>query len=317
MRRADVLAVHSLDHVAFDVPDLDQARRFYEAFGLEVEPDGDHANVRAEGDPRPWLVLRRGSSPRKALRWLSFGAYADDMPALMARLEARARRVGPPDADHGDGYFYEAPHGVVIEVRAASKRTPDLPEAVDSVPRRGVRGAPLRSAKPRVRPKRMSHALLFTPDIAESVRFYTEVLGLRLSDDAGAVAFLHAPHGSDHHLVAFAKGRGSGLHHVAWSVSSFDEVGLGAMQMADQGYSRGWGIGRHVLGSNYFHYVRDPWGSYCEYSFDIDHVPAGFDWVASVQTPDNGFYLWGPAAPDDFTVNYENVEEAPPERDRT
>lgn len=38
------------------------------------------------------------------------------------------------------------------------------------------------------------------------------------------------------------------------------KIGLGAKQMADEVYTRGWGLGRHVLGSNYFHYIRDPWG---------------------------------------------------------
>ena len=44
------------------------------------------------------------------------------------------------------------------------------------------------------------------------------------------------------------------------------------------GYAAGWGFGRHVLGSNYFHYVRDPWGSYCEYSAGMDYVPCGVNW---------------------------------------
>ena len=39
--------------------------------------------------------------------------------------------------------------------------------------------------------------------------------------------------------------------------------------MADQGHGKGWGLGRHVLGSNYFHYVQDPWGRFAEYSCDI------------------------------------------------
>ena len=30
--------------------------------------------------------------------------------------------------------------------------------------------------------------------------------------------------------------------------------------MPDKGFADGWGLGRHVLGSNYFHYVRDPVG---------------------------------------------------------
>jgi catechol 2,3-dioxygenase len=55
-------------------------------------------------------------------------------------------------------------------------------------------------------------------------------------------------------------------------------VGLGATQMADRGFASGWGLGRHVVGSNYFHYIRDPWGSYSEYSCDIDYIPKGCDW---------------------------------------
>jgi catechol 2,3-dioxygenase-like lactoylglutathione lyase family enzyme len=83
-------------------------------------------------------------------------------------------------------------------------------------------------------------------------------------------------------------------------------AGVAAMQMADAGHVRGWGFGRHVLGSNYFHYIRDPWGSYCEYSHDIDYVPANGNWEARRVSPENGFYLWGPVPPDDFAFNYES-----------
>src|SRR5690348_17699301 len=51
-----------------------------------------------------------------------------------------------------------------------------------------------------------------------------------------------------------------------------DDIGLGAEFMRSHGYEKGWGVGRHVLGSNYFYYVQDPWGSWTEYSFGIDFV---------------------------------------------
>ena len=105
------------------------------------------------------------------------------------------------------------------------------------------------------------------------IRFSQEILGLRLSDHSGdLIAFLHGAHGSDHHLVAFAKSHAAGLHHSSWDVGSIDEVGRGSEQMRNAGHGRGWGVGRHVLGSNYFYYVRDPWGSYAEYSHNIDYV---------------------------------------------
>jgi hypothetical protein len=63
------------------------------------------------------------------------------------------------------------------------------------------------------------------------------------------------------------------------------------MQMAAAGYDRGWDVSRHVPGSNYFFYVRDPWGSYAQYSCEIDYVPAEIDWPSQSFTADNGFYL--------------------------
>jgi hypothetical protein len=75
--------------------------------------------------------------------------------------------------------------------------------------------------------------------------------------------------------------------------------------MIELGYRNGWGFGRHVLGSNYFHYVRDPWNSYAEYSFGIDYVPIGTTWPAGDHPPDDAFYVWGPDSPANFGTNYE------------
>ena len=112
-------------------------------------------------------------------------------------------------------------------------------------------------------------------------------------------------HGSDHHLVAFARSSGVGMHHCSWDVGSVQDIGLGAMQMAKKGFVAGWGLGRHVLGSNYFHYVQDPWGSWSEYSADIDFVPATTDWASADHPGEDSFYLWGPNVPEDFVRNYE------------
>ena len=97
-----------------------------------------------------------------------------------------------------------------------------------------------------------------------------------------------------------------GHHHFSWDVGSVDEIGIGATHMLEKGFDKGWGLGRHVLGSNYFHYVRDPWGSYSEYSADIDYVPATCDWQGGDQPPDDSFYAWGPNLPEDFVHNYES-----------
>jgi catechol 2,3-dioxygenase len=88
-------------------------------------------------------------------------------------------------------------------------------------------------------------------------------------------------------------------------VRNVDEVGLGMEQMYHAGYRKGWGVGRHVIGSNYFYYAQDPWGSFTEFSYDIDFIGADTDWPAGDYPPQDAMYLWGPAVPEDFIHNYE------------
>lgn len=90
-------------------------------------------------------------------------------------------------------------------------------------------------------------------------------------------------------------------------MASIDEIGIGAAHMADMGYTRGWGLGRHVLRSNFFHYFQDPWGSFAEYSADIDYIAARQSWPAKQHRPEDSLSLWGPEPPDYFIVNQETL----------
>jgi catechol 2,3-dioxygenase len=172
-----------------------------------------------------------------------------------------------------------------------------------------LQNAPNRSKAHQVQPRRLAHVLIFVTDISRTINFYRDVLGLRLSDRSGdLVAFMHGIHGSDHHMIAFVKSDGPGLHHLSWDVGSINDIGVGASHMAEKGFAYGWGLGRHVLGSNYFHYVRDPWGSYAEYSCDIDYIPVDHNWKDRDQPAEDSFYLWGPNPPEDFAHNFEVVK---------
>ena len=61
--------------------------------------------------------------------------------------------------------------------------------------------------------------------------------------------------------------------------------------------------------TNYFHYVRDPWGSFAEYSCDIDYIPKSQQWVAGNHAPEDSLSLWGPEPPDYFIANHEGATE--------
>ncbi|WP_213958774.1 MULTISPECIES: VOC family protein [unclassified Variovorax] len=312
-RRAGVVAVHSLNRFVFSVPDLDEAERFYLAFGLDVRRIADRIDLHTWGHPHAWgSVFESGAAKR--LEYLSYGIDEADLPAWRERID-RHGIAGPAHRlSKGGGLWLRNPDGTPLQLVVAPKVSPSEKSQAtarsDAAPGQGA--APTRSVVRQVRPRHLSHALFFTPDVQRMVEFSSRVLGLRMSDHSGdVIAFMHGPHGSDHHLVAFAKSHAPGLHHSSWDVGSIDEVGSGAEQMRAAGHDQGWGVGRHVLGSNYFHYVRDPWGSFAEYSHDIDFVPHDLEWPAADHPPHDSLYVWGPPVPGDFITNHEPVPGAP------
>ncbi|WP_027531650.1 VOC family protein [Bradyrhizobium sp. WSM3983] len=305
-RRPGELGVHSLDHFALTVPDMEKARAFYEAFGLDARSEGNALGLQTFNGLQRWGLLIEG--PTKRMHHLSFGVFEDELDLFKRHVESvGVALLDPPAGIPSNGLWFRDHDGMLIELRAAPKTSPDAKSSgqFQSSPP-GVAGAPKRSQSPFIRPTRLAHCLLFTRDVPSAVSFYSRVLGLRLSDRSGDdIAFMHGIHGSDHHLIAFARSNAPGLHHCSWDVRSLDEIGLGAMQMVGKGYRDGWGLGRHVLGSNYFHYVRDPWGSYSEYSCDMDYIPVDQNWIAGNHDAEDAFYVWGPNPPQDWTHNHE------------
>ncbi|MFM0156463.1 VOC family protein [Paraburkholderia sediminicola] len=298
-------SVHSIDHFALNVPSIDEAERFFHAFGLAVSRSdnaGQELELRAADGHRWARVI---ASTGKSLAYLSFNCFEQDLGAIRSQVGATGTAIEP--MREGAGFWFRDPDGNLIQVKVGPKTTPSAktPNVVAGSAA-DQRGSHARSESKTVHPRRLSHVLLFTPDVLGALAFYETALGLRLSDKSlDIIAFTHAPHGCDHHLVAFAKSTARGWHHCAWDVDDVNMVGEGASQMAAAGFDNGWGTGRHVLGSNYFYYVEDPWGSFCEYSADIDFVSAGHAWPAGDFPPEDSLYLWGPPVPDNFIHNTE------------
>ena len=78
-RRPGVLAVHSIHHFVFSVPDLDVAARFYAAFGLDVQRTGDRLALRTVGHPHVWATVVQGGDSKK-LQYVSYGILRTTKP---------------------------------------------------------------------------------------------------------------------------------------------------------------------------------------------------------------------------------------------
>jgi len=301
------MAVRSLLHYALEVPDQTVGERFYRSFGLVEEAGRDDA-VHLRPAPLARESVRLYAGPRKRLHHLAFGAPGAEYAATVESIRrAGVSEVDPPRAAAGDGLWIRDPDGNLIVVRDEAPAPPpaDPPLRLNSpghVGRPIDRGAP--EAGTTARPRRLGHVLLFTPAVERQLDFYTRVLGLKLSDRSQSIiAFLRCT--TDHHNVAFLTSTAPGFHHASFEVGSVDEIAMGAVRMQEAGWQPGWGLGRHVIGSNFFYYIRDPWGSFAEYFHDLDYIPEQCAWEPRNFPEADALYRWGPPVPDDFGLNRE------------
>jgi catechol 2,3-dioxygenase-like lactoylglutathione lyase family enzyme len=208
------------------------------------------------------------------------------------------------------------PHGMCIHLIEAAPepvRNAGAPFEINSpgrIVRKGRSAVLPAQACSRVRPLRLGHILLFTPDVLTSAAFVTEAFGMCLADRAqDIIAFCCASRDSDHHVLAFAKSPGIGFHHGSFQVADPDEVGRGGRALATSAGRGDWGFGRHTIGSNFFHYIQDPWGSWFEYYSDMDYIEDYSAWTPTNYGMEDALASWGPGAPKDFVFNYEASRE--------
>lgn len=306
------MAVVGPESVTLEVPDLAAGVRFYTDAGLIAEVNGNRASFRCSGQTRPCLHLIGGAA-RKRLHHIAL--RAEGLDSIAARVgNAGGRVVAAPDGWDRAGLWLVDPHGMLVHLVAPGPGQDAVPQAgpkfeINSPGHcvRVRRPAVLpRSAYGPVLPVKLGHILLFTPDVSASVEFVTEVLGMGLADKVqDIIAFCCAVRNSDHHVLAFAKSPGIGFHHASFEVSDPDAVGRGGRDLLAKTGKGDWGFGRHVIGSNFFHYIQDPWGSWFEYYSDMDFIDDHRLWQPTDYEPEDSLASWAPAVPDDFVLNRE------------
>ena len=300
--------------LTLEVPELEPGLRFYTDAGLEAASDGQTVRLRCPGQERDSVVLIGGAARKRlhhiALRADRLNEMAEAVPSAGGRV------VSASMGFESHGLWVEDPHGMLIHLQEREV-DPELkagPAFEINGPGRVTRKRcsamlPSGSYAP-ARPLRLGHILVFSPDVLRSVDFMTGALGMGLADRAqDVIAFCCARKDSNHHVVAFAKSPGAGFHHASFQVGDPDEVGRGGRALVETTRQRAlngdWGFGRHTIGSNFFHYIQDPWGSWFEYYSDMDHIDDYALWTPTNYEMSDSLANWGPAVPPDFVHNYE------------
>ncbi|MEU7167768.1 VOC family protein [Streptomyces morookaense] len=311
--RQPVIKVADLAWLEFEKPDLARAEVFARDFGFAVAARTGQALYLRGTLPGPaCVVLRHGH----ASRFLGPAFRA----AERADLDRLARATGRPVRDLGEsggGRVVDLvdPSGFPVRVVHGTEQLPALPEQpplpLNFGGRRARTNAAQRPPREPARIQRLGHVVLETPRFTRALDWYLETLGLIVSDflfldgrrDRGpTMAFIRCDQGAtpvDHHTLAMHLGPRTGYVHSAYQVTDLDAIAAGGQYLAERGYKRSWGIGRHIQGSQLFDYWRDPDGLMVEHFadgdlFDCDLEPGWAPMSAG------GLAQWGPPATRDF-----------------
>ncbi len=287
-----------IDHVCLRVADLDEASaRWCLQFGL-VERSRDRGRALLACNDEPYsLELVEGGRP-------GHDHVAFELRHDCSHEDARRHlEASGKEWDEREGCLFVAdPDGRSVQL------LPYAPPAgeVERWPQHARPSSTVHVGGPR----RLGHVNCLTADIAANAAFYTDILGMAVSDRLGdAGVWFHV--NSDHHVMALVDVGYAHFHHFA-----FDVVDIGKMRdlldhLARHGRWLSWGPTRHGIAGNIASYVRIPEEEchvelYCDMEQLQDgHVPRTY--------PDDRFSsnTWGPLPPrsyfrfDPVAIEYE------------
>jgi catechol 2,3-dioxygenase-like lactoylglutathione lyase family enzyme len=146
----------------------------------------------------------------------------------------------------------------------------------------------------RIKPRKLGHLVLAVRDLRKSVQFYTEILGLEVSDwISDEMCFLRA--GSDHHDLALSQIRKDSpdfndlprytrpaMEHFSYLVDSLEAMEEASKFLQERGIEIVRGIGKHGPGENCFLVFKDPDGHNVELYCDMQQIPVGSKHTAKV-----------------------------------
>jgi catechol 2,3-dioxygenase len=282
-----------LSHVELKVTDLAWSRAFYvDTLGLQVTyEDKTHIYMRAlEERGHHCVILHKAEAGSVGV--LGFKVWSEaDLDKAKAWFEARGLPTAWTKRPFMDRVLtVRDPMGIPLEFYAKMDRLEPIHQKY--------------ALYKGVKPLRIDHFNMFSPNVDASVDFYGE-MGFRVTEytadeDTGRTwaAWMHRKGGV--HDVAFTNGTGPRLHHMAfWVPTPMNIIDLLDL-MATTGYVSNIerGPGRHGISNAFFLYIRDQDGHRTEiYCSDYQTVDPDLEPIKWDLKDPQRQTLWGAAAP--------------------
>ncbi len=254
--------IRGLGYIGIDVTDLDTWIDYAELLGTMAVRDDDGFRMRI--DERPFRVMVRATDERDGLAFagweLADSAALDLAAAELAKAGCTTEAASPAECAQRRvrGLLRTTdPGGFELELFHGPIHDHDL--FVSPV---GVEGFVTGTGG-------MGHIVLGTPRLAESIDFYTNVLGLRVSDywkpgDDDVVFMRCNPR---HHSLALVSAPEPALYHFMLEARSLDDVGYALDRHHDTGTPLSQGLGKHTNDQMVSFYSRSPSGFDVEFGF--------------------------------------------------
>ncbi|MCD9878950.1 VOC family protein [Streptomyces guryensis] len=246
----------AMSHISLKAPDPESAAAFYEDFlGMVREAPDTPSTIGAIR-----LGFGRGHHVVEIVQGevgLDHFAFEigdeSEMLALKSRLQANGVDFLPCHAERAasDSFAIADPDGNRVEFHGLIDRSGEKSD--------------------RLCPDRIQHLALATPDASRLTRFYTEVLGFRISDKMGEGAGFWIRSSQEHHSLAiFQREHGKGLDHYSFDIAGWEDFKVWCDHFSRKGVPVAWGPGRHGIGDNLFIMFHDAVGYLIEFSAEME-----------------------------------------------
>lgn len=228
-------------HATFTTPDVEKQVAYYsDVLGLIVTERTKARAFLATRTGLEVIAVERGDKPDLAR--LSFQAAPDTDFATFARKLSehgiKSEMRGGISPGVAKALVFTDVKGTVVEVYTSYEFQKD-------------------DGKPAViTPLKLGHVAHRVNDVQKVAKFYTEMMGFRVSDwHADNFVFMRC--GADHHTVNFVYDPTPQLHHIAFEVQDWAELHRANDHLAKNNIHLVWGPGRHIIGHNIAAYHRN------------------------------------------------------------